>query len=110
MLFFSFCRVATGSPSGHPFRPVPVGSEPELDYRDAFLTAYSFGLDQLPLPHLSSTVPALLAGLFQLPTPIVIVYPIIDPTCGCSGCGFSMSYWMVAGHSNSLVDATWTPV
>jgi hypothetical protein len=89
---------------------VPVGSEPQLDDFDALLIAYSLGLDKFALPYFSGGVPALLAGLFQLPTPIIVVCPIIHPAPGCSGCGFSMSYRMMAGHSSSPVESTGTPV
>src|SRR5712691_8855159 len=83
------------------FWSVAVGSEPELDDRDALLIAYSPSLDMLSFPHLSSGIPALLAGLFQLPTPVIVVCPIINPTCRGGGRRFSMSYRMVAGHSSS---------
>ncbi len=81
------------------FWSVTVGSEPELDDRDALLTAYSPGLDKLSLPHLSSSVPALLAGLFQLPAHVIVVCPIINPAFGSGWCRFSMPHRMVAGHS-----------
>lgn len=83
------------------FWSVAVGSEPQPRNFDALLTAYPPGLDKLSLPHLSSSIPALLAGLFQLPTPVIVVCPIINPTCRCSGRRFSMSHRMVAGHSSS---------
>jgi hypothetical protein len=92
------------------FRSITVGSEPQLDDFDTLLTAYSLGLDKLPLPYLSGGVPALLTGFFQLPTPVVVVCPIIDPSSGCIGCRFSMPDRVVAGQSSSPVDAARTPV
>ncbi len=92
------------------FQSVSVGSEPQLDDFDALLTAYSLGLDKLPLPYFPCGVPTLLAGLLQLLTPMIVVCPIINPPLGRSRCRFSMPHGMVARHSSSLVDAAQTPV
>src|SRR2546427_4865950 len=93
-----------------PFGSVPVGSEPQLDDLDALLTAYSLGLDKLPLPYLSGGVPALLARPSQLSTLVVVVCPIVDPTPGCRGCRFSMSDGMMTSHSSSPFATSDTPV
>ena len=89
---------------------VPIGSEPQLDDPDTLLTTDPPSLDKLPLPNLPSSIPAILTGLPQLPTPVVVVCPIINPTRRCSGCGFSMSDRMMPCHFSSQVEPTGTPV
>ena len=82
---------------------IPVGSKPKLDNLDALLAADSPGLDKLPLPYLSSSIPAFLARFLQLPTSIIVVSPVVCPFLGRGGRVLSMSYGVVASHESSAV-------
>ncbi len=64
-------------------------------------------MDKLPPPYLSGSIPAHLTGPFQLPTPIIVICPVRNPTCRCCGCRFPMPHGMMTGHSSSLCRGKW---